>query len=145
MSFFNFPFLRTICRITGTTKRNTLLSDQIFQAGWEEIENGWLMHTLFMVSKPQKSFITGSCPIFPLISLSMDRIHSEMPKHNKSVWYSMEWACMLGSNSSLYLASTVWPWTFHLVSLSLKHLILKMDISTSNLHIIHSLLCPFIS
>lgn len=81
-------FLRTICRITGTTKRNTLLSDQIFPAGWEEIENGWLMHTLFIVSKPQKTFISVLFPIFPLMSLSMDGIHSKMPKHNKSMWYS---------------------------------------------------------
>lgn len=134
-------FLTTICRITGTTKRNTLLSDQIFQAGWEEVENGWLMHTLFIVSKPQKSFIPVLFPIFPLISLSMGGIHSEMPKHNKSVWCRVEWACVLGSNSRLCLASTVWPWTSHLSFLSPKLLILKINRSISNLHI-HSVYLP---
>lgn len=86
--FYLSFLLRTICRITGTTKRDTLLSDQIFPTGWELVENGWLMHTLFIVSKPQKSFISVLFPIFSLISLSMDGIHSEMPKHNKSMWYS---------------------------------------------------------
>lgn len=100
----------------------------------------WLTHAYFVhCFKATEIFHPCFISNFSPHTLSMGGIHSEMPKHNKSVWCRVEWACVLGSNSRLYLASTVWPWTSHLSFLSPKLLILKINRSISNLHI-HSVL-----
>lgn len=90
LSFFNFPFLRTICRITGTTKRNTLLSDQIFQAGWEEIE--CLLCSLFQSHRNLSSlFHVQFFPSYPSQWIEFTQKCQNITNQCDTIWH--EHAC----------------------------------------------------
>lgn len=115
-------------------QKNTLLTDQISQAGWEAVgkwlTNARFVHCLKATEIFHHSSISNFVPSYPSEWMEF----FQKCQNVTSQCGLVEQAWMLGLNSRFYLTLTVWPWTFHKTSLSLNLLILKMKILISNLY-----------